>query len=191
MLNARGGQDPTSHFGWHLYYFCHLHDVYNSTTCSELQSVAPKCLELIELGYMDGSVEKRNEALNYCNALKMGDTHGRVLEDIRRVVRDVSTPCLPALILLLSVWRSLMKKILLRAIQSSGGRPTLLAIQRSAQSLVCLSMSTIVQSAWTFGTVSSLTMLICTPSARLLFVCLFLIQLSAEWPNTTFCMNLC
>ncbi|KAF9002604.1 alpha/beta-hydrolase [Hymenopellis radicata] len=88
VLVSNPFSDPASHFGWHLYYFCHLHDIYNSTTCAELQSIVPRCLELIDLYTESPTLENKKAAIEYCEALKAGDAHGRVIEDIRRVCLD-------------------------------------------------------------------------------------------------------
>ncbi|KAF8904167.1 Alpha/Beta hydrolase protein, partial [Mucidula mucida] len=103
VLVSNPVSDPASHFGWHLYYFCHLHNIYNSMTCAELQAVVPHCLELINF-YTDRlTIENKKTAIHYCEALKDGDAHGCVIEDIRRVChldddrsKENPVPCHPS-----------------------------------------------------------------------------------------------
>jgi len=60
--------------------------VYNSTTCHELYSILPTCLESIRYSYQHPFVENRIAAAAKCFAIAEGDTNGTVIEDIRRKV---------------------------------------------------------------------------------------------------------
>ncbi|KAJ7643133.1 alpha/beta-hydrolase [Mycena polygramma] len=83
LILSNPGTDPMSHFRWLLQYRCD-HNVYNSTTCQTLYSELPSCLESIDLAWEIPSVDNRVRAWNVCYNLGTGDTHGTVIEDIRR-----------------------------------------------------------------------------------------------------------
>lgn len=70
---------------WFLYYRCELHNLYNSTTCTELYGILPSCLSALEYATeISPSVDSRTAALKVCRPLENGDLHGTVAEDIRR-----------------------------------------------------------------------------------------------------------
>ncbi|KAI0316871.1 Alpha/Beta hydrolase protein [Amylostereum chailletii] len=88
--------DPLSWFRWNLHYRCELSDVYNSTTCSEMYGLLPQCLESIEMALQQSSVATRTAASDDCFKLLMGDTHGTVLEDVRKTCDTGSSiDCFP------------------------------------------------------------------------------------------------
>ncbi|KAJ7461971.1 alpha/beta-hydrolase [Mycena latifolia] len=78
--------DATSHFTWLLHMRCYLADMYNVTTCAEMFEVLPACLDGIQLAQQGPgwSVERHVAAQAICNPFRAGDTHGTVVEDIRR-----------------------------------------------------------------------------------------------------------
>ncbi|KAK0459272.1 alpha/beta-hydrolase [Desarmillaria tabescens] len=88
LLVSNPFSDPASHYKWQLYYMCTLTDVYNSTTCADLHAVLPSCLESIEMSMLSPTLDNKLASLKVCIAIKEGDTHGRVIEDVRRVVHD-------------------------------------------------------------------------------------------------------
>jgi carboxypeptidase C (cathepsin A) len=81
-------QDATSHFKWLLQMRCYNADMYNASTCADLFRVLPTCLDSIQLAQQGPgwSVERRVAAQKICSVLEQGDTHGTVIEDIRRKV---------------------------------------------------------------------------------------------------------
>ncbi|GJJ09770.1 hypothetical protein Clacol_003994 [Clathrus columnatus] len=95
------GSNPLVHYQWAWEYRCNIHQLHNSTTCSELSSIIPRCLEMIELAYQFPTVEYRAQATENCffkiEGLPLqGDV---VREDIRRTCKvsedDDPTTCHP------------------------------------------------------------------------------------------------
>ncbi|KIJ29216.1 hypothetical protein M422DRAFT_37026 [Sphaerobolus stellatus SS14] len=85
MMLSNPLSDPISHFRWLLHYRCVLHEIYNSTTCQELYAALPECLQSIQLAFEIPNVENRVVATDKCfEKLNSDDTHGTVLEDIRK-----------------------------------------------------------------------------------------------------------
>ncbi|KAF8320085.1 alpha/beta-hydrolase [Clavulina sp. PMI_390] len=77
--------DIISYFEWILYYRCELHEVYNSTTCSNLYRALPGCLSALDIATSSvPSIENKVAATKLCSPLDEADTHGTVVEDIRR-----------------------------------------------------------------------------------------------------------
>jgi len=76
---------------WMLYYDCELHEVYNSTTCAELYTILPTCLEKIEFALEFSTPDTRRDALEFCSTIELGDTHGTILQDIRRTARAIQS----------------------------------------------------------------------------------------------------
>ncbi|KAJ7461996.1 alpha/beta-hydrolase [Mycena latifolia] len=99
MMVSNPISDATSHFKWMLQMRCYNADMYNASTCAELFEVLPTCLDSIELARQGpGSVERRVAAQAICDALEAGDTHGTVIEDVRRKASchsKVPMGCLP------------------------------------------------------------------------------------------------
>ncbi len=69
---------------------CTVTDVYNATTCADLHAVLPSCLESIEMSMISPTLENKRASMKLCEAIEEGDAHGRVIEDVRRVVRPPS-----------------------------------------------------------------------------------------------------
>ncbi len=69
---------------------CTVTDVYNATTCADLHAVLPSCLESIEMSMISPTLENKRASMKLCEVIKEGDAHGRVIEDVRRVVRPPS-----------------------------------------------------------------------------------------------------
>ncbi|KAJ6457012.1 alpha/beta-hydrolase [Mycena vitilis] len=89
LILSNPGSDPMSHFRWLLQYRCD-HGVYNSTTCASLYSELPFCLESIDMAFEIPTVANRVRAWDLCYRLDTGDTHGTVIEDIRRTCHPTS-----------------------------------------------------------------------------------------------------
>lgn len=52
-----------------------------------MYAILPECLERIELALQpSASAEDRADAADFCDTLRTGDTHGTLLEDVRRTV---------------------------------------------------------------------------------------------------------
>jgi hypothetical protein len=60
--------------------------MYNASTCAEMFEILPTCLESIQFAQQapEWSVERRVAAQNICQKLEKGDTHGTVVEDVRK-----------------------------------------------------------------------------------------------------------
>ncbi len=65
---------------------CTVTNVYNATTCADLHAVLPFCLESIKMS----TLENKRASIKLCEAFEEGDAHGRVIEDVQRVVRAPS-----------------------------------------------------------------------------------------------------
>ncbi|KAJ6520714.1 alpha/beta-hydrolase [Mycena vulgaris] len=86
MMVSNPISDATSHFTWMLQTRCYNADMYNASTCAEMFEILPTCLDSIQLAQQGPgwSVEKRVEAQTVCMRLEGGDTHGTVVEDVRK-----------------------------------------------------------------------------------------------------------
>ncbi|KAJ6615564.1 Alpha/Beta hydrolase protein [Mycena sp. CBHHK59/15] len=88
MMVSNPISDATSHFTWLLQTRCYNADMYNASTCAEMFEILPNCLESIQMAQQGPgwsvSVEKRVAAQNICIPLEGGDTHGTVIEDVRK-----------------------------------------------------------------------------------------------------------
>ncbi|KAF8320084.1 alpha/beta-hydrolase [Clavulina sp. PMI_390] len=86
LLLSNPLSDVVSHYEWMLYYRCELHDIHNSTTCSNLYKTLPNCLHALDLATSSlPSVENRVAAQHQCFVIDEGEVqNGIVLEDIRR-----------------------------------------------------------------------------------------------------------
>lgn len=79
--------DPMTHWTWLLQYRCVLHQVYNSTTCTNMYTKLPSCIDSIRSSFSNTADRAgRVKALEICGELNDGDAHGIVIEDIRRTV---------------------------------------------------------------------------------------------------------
>ncbi|CAK5270086.1 unnamed protein product [Mycena citricolor] len=92
-------QSARSHFTWLLHYRCHhVKHMYNTTTCDELYTnVLPRCLDAIDYAYQvpHWDIDRRVAASEICGELDQADTHGVLLEDVRRMCEDpTQRPCL-------------------------------------------------------------------------------------------------
>ncbi|KAJ7156963.1 alpha/beta-hydrolase [Mycena crocata] len=94
--------DPVAHYRWLLYFYCELHSVYDETTCADMYAKLPECLDLVELslqytGLGEAASNARRAARETCNYIAWsGDTHGVVVEDVRRTCREEdSLDCFP------------------------------------------------------------------------------------------------
>lgn len=72
-----------SHFRWLPYYRCEVSGIYNETTCRNVYSGLPACLEAVDLSYKQSTVKHRVAALETCYEKLEGDTQGYILEDVR------------------------------------------------------------------------------------------------------------
>ncbi|KAF8215114.1 Alpha/Beta hydrolase protein [Mycena galopus ATCC 62051] len=87
MMVSNPISDPTSHYEWILQTRCYnIADMYNVSTCDEMFQILPTCLESIRFAQQipEWSVERRAAAANLCHKLEEGDTHGTVVEDVRK-----------------------------------------------------------------------------------------------------------
>ncbi|KAJ7364872.1 alpha/beta-hydrolase [Mycena albidolilacea] len=86
MMVSNPMSDATSHFTWLLQTRCYNADMYNASTCAEMFEILPTCLESIQFAQQapEWSVERRVAAQNICQKLEKGDTHGTVVEDVRK-----------------------------------------------------------------------------------------------------------
>lgn len=70
-----------------MHYRCFLHQVHNTTTCLEILGYLGPCLEAIQTAFELPSVAHSVTAQNIClGQLSAGDTHGILIEDIRKRV---------------------------------------------------------------------------------------------------------
>ncbi|KAF7364774.1 hypothetical protein MVEN_00347300 [Mycena venus] len=99
MMVSNPVSDATSHYTWMLQTRCYnVPDMYNASTCAEMFKILPNCLESIQLAQQapGWSVERRIAAQKICRALDVGDTHGTVVEDVRKKCdAKKSSDCLP------------------------------------------------------------------------------------------------
>jgi hypothetical protein len=80
-------QDPISYFRWILQYRCNTHNVYNSTTCQAGYEALPSCLEQVQYALENSTPQHRRNAMEFCETnLMEGDSHGTVIEDVRKKV---------------------------------------------------------------------------------------------------------
>ncbi|KAJ7286061.1 alpha/beta-hydrolase [Mycena rebaudengoi] len=83
--------DPIAHFQWVLYFYRELHTVYDAPTCAKMYALLPECLEGITLSLQDQTFSEsanraRRAARAPCDHIAWGgDTHGVLVEDVRRV----------------------------------------------------------------------------------------------------------
>ncbi|KAJ7087821.1 Alpha/Beta hydrolase protein [Mycena epipterygia] len=94
--------DPIAHYVWLLYFHCELHSVYDAPTCATMYAKLPECLDLTELslqdvGFSESANSARRTAREACWYIAWGgDTHGVVVEDVRRTCNEEdSLKCFP------------------------------------------------------------------------------------------------
>jgi hypothetical protein len=86
-----------AHYRWLLYFYCELHSIYDPDTCASMYAKLPECLDLIEMslqdtGFSASANAARRAAREACGYLAWGgDTHGVMIEDIRKTVRFLFT----------------------------------------------------------------------------------------------------
>ncbi|KAJ6508230.1 alpha/beta-hydrolase [Mycena sanguinolenta] len=86
MMVSNPISDATSHFTWLLQTRCYNAEMYNASTCNEMFKILPTCLESIQFAQQTPawSVGRRVAAQDICQQLEEGDTHGTVVEDVRK-----------------------------------------------------------------------------------------------------------
>ncbi|KAF8581123.1 alpha/beta-hydrolase [Ramaria rubella] len=87
--------DALSHFRWFLYQACHNTNLYNSTTCTELYTLLPSCLESIQFAYENSTVDNRVAAWSLCQRIRWGDTHGVMGENVHKSCDGSVEDCFP------------------------------------------------------------------------------------------------
>jgi len=87
--------DSLSHWRWLLHHRCYNTQVYNSTTCGDLYSHLPGCLEGIQFAYENPTVENRVRALNICVPLEFGERNGTMLENVKKKCNGTIEDCIP------------------------------------------------------------------------------------------------
>lgn len=100
-----------AHYRWLLYFYCELHSVYDADTCASMYAKLPECLDLIEMslqdtGFSTSANVARRAARDACSYLAWGgDTHGVMIEDVRKTVRFWSR-----FIQIVTIWASALTK---------------------------------------------------------------------------------
>ncbi|KAJ7770966.1 alpha/beta-hydrolase [Mycena maculata] len=86
MMVSNPISDAMSHFSWLLQMRCYNADMYNASTCAEMFEILPTCLDSIRFAQQASGwdVARRVAAQDTCQVLEEGDTHGTVVEDVRR-----------------------------------------------------------------------------------------------------------
>ncbi|KAF7314768.1 SET domain-containing protein [Mycena kentingensis (nom. inval.)] len=86
MMLSNPVSDAAGHYSWNLHARCYLFDMYNSTTCAELFEILPRCLDAIQFAQQTNVwvPERREAAWKVCEPLDSGDTHGTMVEDVRK-----------------------------------------------------------------------------------------------------------
>ncbi|KZV74021.1 alpha/beta-hydrolase [Peniophora sp. CONT] len=84
LLVSNPWTDPMAFFRWVLYYRCELHSLYNATTCAELYSKLPECLDTISMAFQDSTVHNRRLADETCSRLQVPGQNGTLAENINR-----------------------------------------------------------------------------------------------------------
>ncbi|KAJ7709684.1 Alpha/Beta hydrolase protein [Mycena rosella] len=102
LMISNPTSDPMAHFRWLLYFYCELHSVYDAPTCAAMYAKLPACLDLIELSLQDAGLSERassarRAAREACLYIAWGgDTHGVMVEDVRRRCDEEDTmECFP------------------------------------------------------------------------------------------------
>ncbi|KAI0046139.1 alpha/beta-hydrolase [Auriscalpium vulgare] len=90
LMVSNPWSDPIARARWLLQYRCVEKKIYNETTCLDLYAKQPACLEAIEYAYGHSTRENRFKALIHCGQLETGDSHGTVIEDVRRKCANTS-----------------------------------------------------------------------------------------------------
>lgn len=89
--------DWLSHNRWALHQRCYNTDLYNATTCAELYGYLPQCLESIQFAFENPSAANRISSLETCSILFTGDTHGRMVENVKKKCDGTLEGCAPIL----------------------------------------------------------------------------------------------
>lgn len=87
--------DYLSHFRWYLHQRCYNTHLYNETTCTELYTSLPACLESIQFAYENPTVANRFSAITTCSVLTVGDTHGHMIENVKKTCNGTLEDCAP------------------------------------------------------------------------------------------------
>ncbi|KAJ7444887.1 alpha/beta-hydrolase [Mycena latifolia] len=102
LMISNPSSDPMSRYRWLLYFYCELHSVYDAATCAAMYAKLPECLDLIELslqdtGFSESANSARRVAQKACAHIQWGgDTHGVLVEDVRRTCDKADTlECFP------------------------------------------------------------------------------------------------
>nr|GAT51131.1 predicted protein [Mycena chlorophos] len=74
--------NPHAHFSWLLHYRCVTHQLHNTTTCAELFTELPACLDAIQMAFDTSKLEHRQAAAGACWPLA-AEVPGINTEDIR------------------------------------------------------------------------------------------------------------
>ncbi|KAJ6525669.1 Alpha/Beta hydrolase protein [Mycena capillaripes] len=97
LMISNPNSDPMAHYRWLLYFHCELHSVYDADTCAAMYAKLPECLDLIEIslqntGFSDSANAARRAARQACHYIAWGgDTHGVLVEDVRRSCNEPDT----------------------------------------------------------------------------------------------------
>ncbi|KAJ6502329.1 alpha/beta-hydrolase [Mycena sanguinolenta] len=101
LIVSNPSSDPMAHYRWLLYFYCELHNVYDADTCASMYAKLPNCLDLIEmslqdLGFSNSANAARRAAREACNYIAWGgDTHGVMVDDVRKTCFNQSMDCFP------------------------------------------------------------------------------------------------
>jgi hypothetical protein len=85
-----------AHYHWLVYFYCELHSVYDADMCASMYAKLPERLDLImslqDTRFSARANAARRAARETCRSLAWGgDTHGIMIEDIRKTVRFLFT----------------------------------------------------------------------------------------------------
>ncbi|KAF7338107.1 SET domain-containing protein [Mycena venus] len=101
LIVSNPTSDPIAHYRWLLYYYCELHTVYDADTCASMYAKLPECLDLIavslqDTGFSDSANAARRAARGACSYIAWGgDTHGVMIEDVRKKCDNQDLACFP------------------------------------------------------------------------------------------------
>ncbi|KAJ7272005.1 Alpha/Beta hydrolase protein [Mycena haematopus] len=101
LIVSNPNSDAMAHYRWLLYFYCELHNVYDTDTCASMCAKLPDCLDLIEMslqdtGFSDSANAARIAAREACSYIAWGgDTHGVMVEDVRKTCYNQSLDCFP------------------------------------------------------------------------------------------------
>ncbi|KAJ7724492.1 alpha/beta-hydrolase [Mycena maculata] len=102
LMISNPSSDPIAHYRWLLFFRCELHSLYDAATCAAMYAKLPECLDLISIslqdtGFSQSANKARRTAREFCYYIAWGgDTHGVIVEDIRRTCNETDTlRCFP------------------------------------------------------------------------------------------------